>query len=81
MTPGTSTSAKGYGHVHQMLRKAWSRKVQAGGVVCARCGRLIWPGEPWDLGHDDHDRGRYQGPEHRACNRRTNKRRLASRRW
>jgi len=52
---------------------------------CATCGRygddhagaghpyrpspLILPGQPWDLGHPDHDRTRWSGPEHRRCNR------------
>lgn len=82
MTPRKSTSERGYGHVHQTLRKAWSGKVHAGGVLCARCGRLIRPGEFWDLDHVDGDKSRYNGPAHRKCNRgASNKRRVASRQW
>lgn len=81
MTPKRSTTARGYGHTHQMLRKRWKRVVDAGCAVCARCGEPIKPGEPFDLGHDDHDRTRYSGAEHVACNRSTNRRRMASRRW
>jgi hypothetical protein len=39
--------------------------------VVERCGELIEPGTPWDLGHVDGDRTRYAGPEHRYCNRAT----------
>jgi hypothetical protein len=64
--PGTV--ARGYGPVHKRLRAAWAALVEAGQVWCARCGKWIEPGTPWDLGHDDNDRSLYTGPEHRACN-------------
>ena len=66
-----STTERGYGNEHQRLRKVWAPHVERGEVRCARCGRLIQPGTPWDLGHDDNDRSVYSGPEHRRCNRRT----------
>lgn len=65
------TSERGYGTHHQALRKQVAPLVAGGGVACARCGGAIDPDEPWDLGHDDHDRSRYTGPEHRRCNRAT----------
>jgi hypothetical protein len=40
---------------HKRLREKLERVVEAGGVACARCGREIVPGEPWDLGHVDGD--------------------------
>jgi hypothetical protein len=60
-----------YGRSHRNRRLALALLVAAGCVRCARCGELIRPGEPWDLGHDDVDRTKYSGPEHRGCNRAT----------
>jgi hypothetical protein len=83
--PVVSTTAAGYGAEHRRARAAWAPRVAAGHVVCARCGLLIAPGAPWDLGHDDADRSKYAGPEHRRCNRATAGRRhqvaAASRVW
>lgn len=72
--PGTpryrgTTTSRGYGAAHQGARESWRPRVEAGTVVCWRCDELIQPGQLWDLGHDDDDRGQYQGPEHRSCNR------------
>jgi len=57
------------------LRLPWrERLIVEGGLPCPRCGKLILPGEPWDLGHqgtpralgaDDSD----LAPEHRSCSR------------
>jgi hypothetical protein len=66
-----TTAARGYGAKHKALRRRWAAQVAEGEVCCARCGGVIWVDEPWDLGHDDHDRTRYMGPEHRRCNRAT----------
>lgn len=74
-----NTTRQGYGYKHQRLRKAWARIVKGGRVKCARCGELILPFEPWDLGHDDEDRTKYAGPEHRRCNRATAGRRKPER--
>jgi len=80
-----STPARGYGHEHQQRRERLAPKVATGTVRCARCGELIAAGERWDLGHDDHDRSRYTGPEHARCNRATaahdREPRRTSRRW
>jgi len=65
------TSRRGYGARHQALRKQLAPLVAEGGVACARCGEPIAAGTPWDLGHDDHDRSIYTGPEHAGCNRAT----------
>lgn len=67
--------ARGYGPTHRKARAQVAAIVLAGGVKCARCGELIRPGEPWDLGHVDGDKSRYSGPEHRRCNRSTSPRR------
>jgi hypothetical protein len=63
-----STTRRGYGWQHQRLRAYWRPLVQAGQVACARCGQPIRPDQAWHLGHDDHDRRIYTGPEHAACN-------------
>lgn len=62
-----TTSARGYGSAHQRERSRWAPRVAAGEVSCARCGRLIAPGEPWHLDHADDRRG-YLGPSHKRCN-------------
>jgi hypothetical protein len=74
-----SAAERGYGTEHQRLRRQWKRLVEMGVVCCWRCGKQIAPGMPWDLGHDDHDRSIYRGPECRRCNRSTAKRRKATR--
>lgn len=60
---------------HQAIREMWRPEVEAGNVGCWRCGYPIPPTAPWDLGHDDADKRRYRGPEHRRCNRSTASRR------
>lgn len=71
MPKRASTTARGYGSAHQGLRKRWAERIAQGGIDCWRCGKPINPGDPFDLGHDDHDRTKYRGPEHPACNRAT----------
>ena len=66
--PG-KTKARGYTGKHAVLRKRWTPKVAAGGVACGRCGRLIEPGTPWDLGHPGDDKRLEPVPWHRRCNR------------
>jgi hypothetical protein len=66
-----NSAQRGYGYAHQRRRRLWAPRVERGDVQCSRCGELIVPGEPWDLGHDDDDRTVYTGPEHQACNRAT----------
>ena len=62
---------RGYDARHDKLRAQWAPRVATGTVRCWRCGELITATEPWDLGHDDHDRTKYNGPEHaNGCNRR-----------
>lgn len=81
------TAARGYGAAHQRKRAKVKRTVDSGDAYCWRCGGWLDPTQPWDLGHDDHDRSIYRGPEHIACNRATNGRsttrpvRVTSREW
>ena len=69
--PKPTTTQRGYGAVHQTVRKRFAPKVEAGQCICPRCHKQILPGEPWDLGHIDGSSTEYAGPEHRACNRAT----------
>ena len=68
-----TTAERGYGYAHVKLREQWRARVEAGVVRCAhpQCGRMILPGEAWDLGHDPADRSRHVGPMHARCNRNT----------
>jgi hypothetical protein len=65
-----TTTEQGYGYPHVRQRKHWAAHVATGQATCWRCGGWIDPQGPWDLGHDDHDRSVYRGPECRPCNRR-----------
>lgn len=69
--PKLSSAARGYGAEHRRIRRQVALLVESGAAVCWRCGLPIGAREPWDLGHDDHDRTRYRGPEHTRCNRAT----------
>jgi hypothetical protein len=64
-----TTTARGYGSAHRALRKQLAPLVASGQMRCARCGGIILPGTPFDLGHADGDRTRYHGLEHAVCNR------------
>lgn len=74
--PKASNTERGYGTDHRRRRAQVKPAVDRHEVECWRCGELITPdpaltGDGWDLGHDDHDRTKYRGPEHQACNRAT----------
>jgi hypothetical protein len=72
-----TTAERGYGGKHRALRAQWAPRVAAGTVRCVRCGEFIAPGESWDLGHSELDRGTWSGPEHSDGNR--GRRRCAAR--
>jgi hypothetical protein len=76
--PG-GTTARGYGAKHQAERAKVKRLVDSGQAHCWRCGGWVDPARPWDLGHDDHDRSVYRGPEHVKCNRATSRYKRARR--
>ena len=63
-----SSTARGYDRQHEQRREQWRPEVEAGLVDCWRCKQRIEAGEPWHLGHDDHDRSIYRGPECVDCN-------------
>ena len=64
-----TTTQRGYGATHKALRAQWRARIDRGGVTCARCHKPLVKGAPFDLGHDDKDRSKYNGPEHVSCNR------------
>lgn len=64
-----TTAQRGYGSAHKHSRATYEHAVLQGRVRCWRCELPIRPDEAWDLGHDDHDRTLYRGPEHQHCNR------------
>lgn len=69
-----STTGRGYGSTHQAERAKWIPVVARGGVMCARqgpkcIGKPLAPDQEFDLGHDDNDRTKYNGPECIPCNR------------
>lgn len=64
-----TTTQRGYGTTHQRLRTQWRARIDQGGVTCTRCGQPIHKHAPFDLGHNDTDRTKYNGPEHPECNR------------
>lgn len=56
-------------------RTRLAHKLAAGDLICDRCGRVIRPDEPWDVGHiTDQVLGGTHHPsnlrvEHSSCNR------------
>jgi hypothetical protein len=68
-----TTSERGYGGEHQRARRGWAELIAMGTVRCRRCGELISHRDYWDLGHHE-DRSAASEPEHRTCNRATNRR-------
>ena len=59
---------RGYDSAHDRRRAACQALMDRGEIFhCWRCGDLIDP-LVWHLGHDDHDRSRYRGPECVPCN-------------
>ena len=83
-----SSHRRGYGRAHRARRAHLAPLVAAGVLDCARCGKRIEPGEPFDLGHLDGEKTRYSGVVHSHCNRRAGaiagnakRTRLTSRQW
>lgn len=61
-----SRQDRGYDAAHDQLRAQWAPIVATGHVRCWRCRGPLDPAA-WHLGHDDHDRTRYRGPECVPC--------------
>jgi hypothetical protein len=75
-----TTVQRGYGIAHRTERKRWQARIEhEGPVQCAcqghcgkhggQCPTMINSETVWDLGHDDHDRTKWVGPECHTCNR------------
>lgn len=67
-------AAKWNGAASRAARARLQPAVDAGMASCARCGRPIMPGQPWDAGHrvdlgDDLSGQHGTAAEHRSCNR------------
>lgn len=59
---------RGYDAAHDRLRARYQRLMDDGvPFQCWRCAKPIDPSW-WHLGHDDHDRSEYRGPECPPCN-------------
>ena len=60
-----------YDRRHKRIRAKWAPIVASGQATCARCGKWIQPGTPWDLDHSDDDplQREYLGASHARCNR------------
>jgi hypothetical protein len=59
---------RGYDAAHVRARAQWQKFMDDGGEArCWRCGVVLDP-KLWHLGHDDHDRSVYCGPECVPCN-------------
>jgi hypothetical protein len=58
-----------YGAAHRALRERWVPIVAVRGATCARCGKPILPGAPFDLDHEDGSDTKYRGVAHVHCNR------------
>jgi hypothetical protein len=66
---------QGYDAAHDRLRASYQRRMNQGETFhCWRCGKPLDP-SLWHLGHDDHDRSQYRGPECVPCNTATKGRR------
>jgi hypothetical protein len=60
--------ARGYGAEHDTLRAIYQSRMNQGETLnCWRCDKQIDP-HAWHLGHDDHNRAVYRGPECVPCN-------------
>jgi len=66
--PRLTPKERGYGPEHARTRARWKPEVDAGGVACNICGRLIVQGSPWHLSHPNDDKRLEPAPAHAKCN-------------